>query len=396
MSTKRSLIAAGLILGMSGVASAQEVRTRGLELDGHGNTTSRPATRSGPVTGETHGIRWEASRRIVGVASTAALATGGDPIYVAPQPQYSGVVSLVMDYGAGHSAICTGTLLPDRVSILTAAHCVSNGVGTANPLSTTAYFHNGPDPDAIVHTSPASTPVAVQSYFVHPGYTGQVIDQNDIAVLRLGAPAPAWASSYGIDFDAGLTGKDFNVAGYGPRSDVGGDFGENLEAGLLRQGNNRLDFRLGDSDFGGFFDDFFGEAQTAFSYLADFDNGLAANDASCRVAGSPGFALSGPKYCDLGRGATEVNTTDGDSGGPVFINGRLAALTSFGLTFGSTFGDVRAGLNSSFGEFSGFVPLYIHRDFINASVVPEPSTYLLLASGLLALAVVAHRRRATR
>ena len=60
---------------------------------------------------------------------------------LAPMPQYSGVVPLIMDYGAGGAFICSGTLLPDRRSILTAAHCVSDGAGSAGPLSTTAYFY---------------------------------------------------------------------------------------------------------------------------------------------------------------------------------------------------------------------------------------------------------------
>ena len=110
--------------------------------------------------GSAGNLSWTAQSVIVGVTSTGTLATGGDSRYVAPMPQYSGVVSLIMDYGPGGAFICSGTLLPDRQSILTAAHCVSDGAGTAGPLSTTAYFYGGSDPDTVVPFNPVSTAVA--------------------------------------------------------------------------------------------------------------------------------------------------------------------------------------------------------------------------------------------
>ena len=51
-------------------------------------------------SGSTGDLAWTAQSVIVGVTSTGTLASGGDPRYVAPMPQYSGVVSLIMDYGA--------------------------------------------------------------------------------------------------------------------------------------------------------------------------------------------------------------------------------------------------------------------------------------------------------
>jgi hypothetical protein len=351
-----------------------------------------------------NGLAWQAQSRIVGVTSTGTIASGGNPIYTAPagagQP-YSGVVTLIMRYANGDAFICSGSLLADRQSILTAAHCVSGGAGTANPVSTTVYFPES-DVDGVPFASTTSASRTITQYIVHPQYTGEVIDQNDIAVLRMSAPAPASALSYGLFTPPTLTGVDFNVAGYGARSNAGGNVGANLGTGRLRQGDNRYDFRFGDSDFGGFWTDrdattgenFFGLANIDNSYVSDFDNGLAANDASCRIAAAIGtLNASSTKYCNLGRGATEVSVGGGDSGGPQFRDGRISSVTSYGLSFGAGFGDILTGLNSSFGEFNGFVPVYIHLDFINNSVVPEPETFALMAVGLVVLGVISRRRR---
>ncbi|MBS0502778.1 MAG: PEPxxWA-CTERM sorting domain-containing protein [Proteobacteria bacterium] len=173
-----------------------------------------------------------------------------------------------------------------------------------------------------------------------------------------------------------------------------------MGTGRLREGDNRYDFRLGDSDFGGVFTTpgFFGPGSNAakdFSYVSDFDNGLAANDASCVIA-VEGFGLAASsKYCNLGRGAREASTAGGDSGGPQFgADGRLLSVTSYGLTFGSDFGDFDDDLNSSWGELNGFVPLWIHRDFITGAV-PEPQTWamMLLGFGMLGAGIRVRARK---
>ena len=340
---------------------------------------------SGSISGSYKGVNWTATSTVIGQTSTATVAGGGNPIYLAQSSQYRGVVGLLMDYGAGGAFVCSGSLYGN--SIITAGHCVSNG-GSSRPLSVTAYFYNGSPTDQPVYNAGAIgvTTVAISAIHVNPLYTGNVIDQNDIAVLRLAGPAPSFATSYGLYTDGDLTGLDYNIAGYGRRSDTGGSVGVNLGTGRLRQGDNRYDFRLGDSDFGGIFDSaFFGEtpgAQTDYSYIADFDNGLAINDASCGLATSFVGLPASSKYCNLGRGALEVSTAGGDSGGPQFIDGKLASVTSYGLTFGTFFspGDIDNSLNDTFGEFNGFVPIFLHADWIN-SVVPEPATWALMLGG---------------
>ena len=69
-------------------------------------------------------------------------------------------------------------------------------------------------------------------------------------------------------------------------------------------------------------------------------------------------------------------------------------MNSYGLTFGGNFGDFGGGLNSGWGEFSGYVPIFIHTAFINNAIaaVPEPTTWALMIGGF-GLAGASLRRR---
>ncbi|MDZ4375795.1 MAG: PEPxxWA-CTERM sorting domain-containing protein [Phenylobacterium sp.] len=348
------------------------------------------AANSAVISGEFNGMPWTAANTIVGRGSSATAVGGGDPVYNPIRPQHNGVVSIISTYAGVGSFICSGSLLSNRKSVVTAGHCVTNGDDLRRPDQTTVYFYGGPDADTVLHAS--GDAVDVTNYFVNPDYTGEVIDQNDVAVLRLAELAPDYAVGYDIYEGGDLTGQSYNVVGVGRRSDTGGAVGSNLGAGIMRQGDNEYAFRLGDADFGGFWDGFFGTADVDYSYVADFDSGFAINDTSCRIGAALG--VGGAKYCDLGVGALEVSTAPGDSGGPQFIDGRIASISSYGLTFGVNFGDVDNVNNSSYGEFNGMVPLFIHADFITGAMVPEPSTWALMIGGF-GLAGAGLRRRAS-
>ena len=70
--------------------------------------------------------------------------------------------------------------------------------------------------------------------------------------------------------------------------------------------------------------------------FSDFDDGTAAHDAFGLF-----FGLNG-----LGQGADEVSTSSGDSGGPSFINGQIAGVTSFGIRVFFSTAAVRTSMNS--------------------------------------------------
>jgi len=343
------------------------------------------------ITGTHNGLNFTATNSIVGTTSTATVFGGGNPAFFANASRYNGTVALIMAYGNGDRFICSGSLMADRQSILTAGHCVSGGAGTANPVSTTAYFYNGTDPDYVM-TGAQSTAIAISDYFVNAGYSGEVIDQNDIAVLRLSQAAPLFATSYEL-YTGNASGQNFNVTGVGARSDGGGLVGDNLGTGRKRQGDNLFDFALGDEGLDGGLDFLAGNGVEIDNVLlSDFDNGLDDNDASCIITGAVGVAST--RYCNLGRGAMEAMTAGGDSGGASFIDGKVAAITSFGLSFGSGFGDIDDDLNSTFGEFGGYVPTAYHANWINSVLaVPEPGTWALMLTGFGMTGIALRRSR---
>jgi hypothetical protein len=345
------------------------------------------------------GVSWEARSMMVGQTSTLTLAAGGDPIYLPSRPGKDGVAFLETNAG-----FCSASLMRGGTAILTAAHCVTDTSGNIIANSGFAYFYPGPqDPfyDLDFGFTPGIQRVAIGSVHVAPGYTGDVIDHNDLAIIFLAGAAPDFAIEYALAGLANPTGVNFNVAGFGNRG-TSGAFGANPGSfGRLREGDNKFEYALGNPLFG---DGWATELEEPFSqisdsWVSDFDRvGFAANDTSCLVTG--GLFGTGTTFCDnLGVGAREVGVAGGDSGGPQFVNGRIVSVTSYGLTFGSGFGDFGGGLNSGWGEFSGYAPVFRNRAWIESLVpgafVPEPGTWAMLIAGFGLVGFAARRRRVT-
>jgi len=362
-----------------------------------------PASAVGPSvqTGSYNGMTWTAESRIIGTGPTNA--GHGETINTGSMPAYSGTVGIMM----GGAFVCSGTLLSDHQTILTAGHCISSGGGTLDydPSEVTVFFRNpGTGPDVqFYYGGPGYTTIDAGALFVNQDYTGDVIDQNDIALVRLSTVAPEFAEAYDLYTGSDLAGQVTNITGYGSTSSIGGDVGVNTtnpnRLGWFRQGDNLIDFRLGDEAFDDAWSSVLGEPsdQIAYSYLVDFDNGLAANDTACRVTQALG---TGNTFCDLGVGELEANVAGGDSGGGSFIDGKVATVNSYGLSFGTSFGDIHSGLDSSYGEFSGLVPVWLHADWINSLLVPtvepgvpEPGTWAMMIAGFAFVGASMRRRK---
>ncbi len=352
------------------------------------NPAALPAGQGMPILfGRGQAEPWSFQQLIVGTTSTGTLATGGNPIFQPSMPTQSGVASLIISKSGVGTFGCSGSLLDDRRSILTAAHCIADGSGNLSAYAATAYFYAGSssspyNPDTIVPGNPLATAITVSNFYVAPGYSGKTVEDDDLAVLRLSSAAPSFAQGYDL-FTGNPSTFEFTVAGYGLRSNGGGStgFSSSLGSGILRQGLNRFDLQWGDPNFNGYFANAANFSSGLNTWVADFDSGSAANDANCLVAAAVNPSLAGNGlYCQTGQGAREAMPAPSDSGGPGFIDGKIATVTSYIGSFGQTFGDIDAGTNGTFGEIAGFVPVSRHLAFIQSVKVPAPLSVAVIPS----------------
>lgn len=312
-----------------------------------------------------------------------------DAMYLTPTGTgYDGIAALLVERTDGFF-LCSGALLAGGTNVVTAAHCLADITGTNITLGVTAVF--------FPPNQPAGTRefVASSSTHVNPQFTGEIIDAHDIGVVSL-ATAPSagiLGSAYSL-----FTGNPFTTAQLAGSGATGTG-----ETGLVRDGwfeltdrrhaSNTIDFTWSNPAFDGFFINRFGFADPT-TLVADFDNGLDANNSGCIITAI--FFLN--PVCGLGLGTAEGIIGPGDSGGPLFINGQIAGVASYGLSFGSDIGDTDDELNGTFGEFTGWTSTEYNAQWLSQYVttVPEPQSLALTAMGLLTLAVFARRRSVRR
>lgn len=328
-----------------------------------------------------------AASGILPVNTNASVASRSSPLYttydsnynsddyvVTPPSFFDGVAALEVTTTNSGNWSGSAALLRDGNHVLTAAHMVTDDSGAFVADHAKVTFQYAGD----------KWSSNVAAYHVYPAWDGDRLKGNDLAVLELTSAVPLEVPRYDIyrgSDEVGQVGKKAGWGGTGSGS-TGEVYWDSALFPKMRHGLNKYD----------------AEADLMMAALGlvpgvdfvsgavlqyDFDNGQPQNDAFGFF-----FGLS-----DLGEGIQEVMSATGDSGGPTFIDDRIAGITSYGITLLSddeTTSDIDYAQfdgypNSSFGEFGGDTRVSYYTSWIDSNIIPEPSTLVLLGAGVLAL-----------
>lgn len=266
------------------------------------------------------------------------------PGYVDSTNQFSGVVLITFNGGY----YCSGVLLPDRVDILTAGHCVS-GASDWN-----VYFQTSAGTSAAI---PVAQAFLDPSYrFLDAPYSG--VPDYDVGVLRLATPAPVQALSYSLatGFDGITAGETtLDLVGYG----LGGSPATGFETSVTRRS----------------------AVNTIYTLVCGFGGTTCGNtpnptpDLPIELA----FAFTTDTAFD-GYGLPN----GGDSGGPLLFGNTIVGIASTSsLPRPGQAGNPQYTDNITYYATYSDVPALAA--WIDSVLVPEPSTWALLGAGCAAL-----------
>lgn len=319
-----------------------------------------------------------------------------NPLYLPSNTEYTGTANLWMRGNNGPDAAvqsgCTGNLLWTGRHILTAAHCVSTGTNNITSQFGTARFRTA---------AGGWQDYNWNSVTVKSGYSGAVIEEQDVAILELDIPGEVDASfeRYNIASSNPFNQKT-RFLGYG-RTGTGltGD-NDNFTSpqftnnARLRRGWNTFESSCNDA----------GSCATAFAANPGAFGGVLFSDFDESGVSSPGFMCNNLFFCNPGYGGfEEVGVGRGDSGGAAFIESSnlMVGVASFGGGPAPAFG---------FSNYNGFACVanyadnavcmdnyqFIVRTVGVPTVVPEPTTYALVAFGLATIGFARRRRSASK
>ena len=351
--------------------------------------------------------------------------------FIVPDRAYSGVGFLSIATSIGNFS-CTGSLIGSSI-VLTASHCLSIPGATINRIAFVL-------PGLLNENGNITGREVINStgFALHPDYDVDigVSGGSDVAIVSLSNAASDLRNIYELySSDDEINNLSYLKVGTGTiGTGETGVFEPNLGEpgsfdGRKRYGYNEYEFFFSDvlEALGGGVcvdrDIFFGApCQGILTY--DFDSGFARNDAFGEFLGASnvGRRLNGRIVDAVG--------TFGDSGGPTFINGRIAGVSSFLISAADLFEASNCGIGSidpsansagdctdgSFGEIGGDARVSSYLSFLNpfilgqrdifgqflttlptdfvSNAIPEPETWAMMLVGF-GFAGSAMRRRRT-
>jgi secreted trypsin-like serine protease len=256
-----------------------------------------------------------------------------------PGEGFDGVVRITYN---GQSA--SGTLLFDGRAVLTAAHLFEGRLSTA-----TINFE----------TRSGTQSLSSSRILTHSSYDLQ--SNHDLALVWLSTPAPTAADRYGLYRDSNEVGRAFTLVGFG-KTGTG-------QTGITSTDSSPPVRLKAENQFDADAAALKAELGSSMSWtpvagkqlMADFDNGISANDALGRLLG----------LNDFGRGAMEGLLAQGDSGGPAFIGQQIAGVASYttSLHKGAIRPDIDTVLtNSSFGEIGAWQRISAYQQWIDQNL----------------------------
>ncbi len=252
-----------------------------------------------------------------------------------------GLDGVVRVSAGGHYG--TGALLFDGRAVLTAAHLFSSG-----STSGSVFFE----------TVQGRQSITFSKLVVHPGY--DTSSNKDLALLWLSASAPIGADRYQPYRQTNEIGQSYTLVGYGkPGTGAAGVYSGEWAEPIRQQASNVFDADM--ARLKQVYGSALGWTPLAGSQLvADFDNGLAAQDALGQFLG----------LRELGQAQTEGLLTPGDSGGPALMAGQLAGVASYSasLSLGGKSPDIDETGNSTFGEIAAWQRVSFFQQWIDQSL----------------------------
>ena len=253
-----------------------------------------------------------------------------------------------IDFGAGFSS----------VGQLTSSTNTGSGVLIAPSwVLTAAHLKNGSSiPGSFIL---GGVPYAVETFQAHPDWTGDVLDGNDLALVRLAEPVTQSAPS-GWYTGNGEIGRVGVSVGYGRTGT--GLTGENASSGIKRAGESLLE---------------------TIGTRSPLTPPLPPDDTLEYRFYAPDDPNALPR---------EAIATKGDSGGPVFIESGygfvVAGIHSFVW-------NMNGGNLGTYGDIVVSTRVAAYDDWI-VGVIPEPGTVALWAGAAVWLLAAGFRRRQRR